>query len=91
MVDKEICAIIVYGIVPELMPHRAFRRAKHFKTIEKKEIKCPYCGGLFVVVDKTEKLELMRYPQRKAAKIKWHQSLSCRICRNAVGIIYAAA
>jgi len=37
----DLCAIIVYGIVPEFMPHIAFRREKHYKTAGKKVIKCP--------------------------------------------------
>jgi len=87
--DEELCAILVYGNVPEFMPHFAFRRAKHYKTAEKKEIKCPYCGGLFKVVDKTEKLELICYPRKK--KIKWHEAIPCGCCRREVGIIYMAA
>ena len=87
--DEEMCAILVYGNVPEFMPHCAFRRTKHYKKTDKKEIKCPYCGGLFKVVDKTEKLELIRYP--KKTKIYWDTSLPCGICRNMVGIIYASA
>jgi len=87
--DGEICAIIVYGCVPEFMPHCAFRRAKHYNTAGKKEIKCPYCGKLFRIVDKDEKLELIRYPRK--AKIQWHRAIPCQICRNEIGIIYVAA
>ena len=84
--EDELCAILVYGVVPELMPHCAFRREKHYKTADKKEIKCPHCGELFTIVDKTEKLELICYP--KTAKIDWHTAMRCRFCHNAVGIIY---
>jgi len=87
--DDEIYAIIVHGIVPELMPQLAFRREKHFKTAGKKEVKCPYCRGLFKVVDVTDKLELICYPRKD--KIQLHNSLPCGICHNRVGIIYASA
>jgi len=87
--EEELCAILVHGVVPELMPHCAFRREKHFKTAAKKEIKCPYCGKLLTVVDKMEKLELICYPRN--AKINWHQAMQCRICHKVVGIIYAGA
>ena len=87
--DEEICAIIVYGVVPEFMPQFAFRREKHYRKTDKKEIKCPYCGELFKVVDKTEKLELICYPRKE--KIQWHKSMPCYCCHKEVGIIYASA
>ena len=87
----ELCAIIVYGIVPELMPHRAFRREKHYKTSQTKQIKCPYCGGLFQVVEATAKLELVRYPKKDRDKVPWDKSMLCSKCKNMVGIIYQAA
>jgi len=89
--ENEMCAIIVYGIVPELMPHRAFRRDKHYKTADTKIIKCPFCRDTFTVVEKTAKLELIRYPQKVKNKVKLHKSLPCEKCRNMVGIIYMAA
>ncbi len=30
--EEEIYAFLVHGIVPEFMPHIAFRREKHFKA-----------------------------------------------------------
>jgi len=87
--EEEMCVIIVYGIVPEFMPHMAFRREKHYKTSNKKEIKCPYCGEVFKVVDVTVKLELIRYP--KKAKIPLNKSVSCTKCHNMIGIIYKVA
>jgi len=86
---EELCAIIVYGIVPEFMPHLAFRRDKHYKKTGKKEIKCPYCNELFKIVEVTVKLELIRYP--KKAKIPLHKSMYCGSCHNMVGIIYKVA
>jgi len=86
----DLCAIIVYGIVPEFMPHIAFRREKHYKTAGKKVIKCPYCSETFTVVEATAKLELICYPQKKQTKVKWHKSMPCGKCRKVVGIIYAA-
>ena len=85
--DK-LCAILVHGIVPEFMPHCAFRRDKHYKTAGKKMIKCPYCGEDFKVVEATAKLELICY--QRNASIKWHESEPCRVCHNRIGIIYVA-
>jgi len=87
--DDELCAIIVHGIVPELMPHVACRRDKHYKASDTKAIKCPYCREVFTVVEASAKLELIRYSHKSKAKVKWHQSKSCGKCRNTVGIIYA--
>ena len=84
-----LCAILVYGNVPEFMPHVAFRRDKHFKTVGTRTIKCPYCGEDFKTVEATAKLELICYPRKK--KIKWHESIPCKICRKEVGIIFMAA
>ena len=88
---EELYAIIVHDFVPELMPGSAFRRDKHHNKAEKKEIKCPYCGGKFKVVDKTAKLELMRYPKRDKAKVRCHKTMPCNLCNGKVGIIYNAA
>ena len=89
--ESELCAIIVYGIVPEFMPHIAFRRDKHYKKAGKKEIKCPFCGELLKVVEVTAKLELIRYPKKSKDKVPWHKSTSCGKCRSVIGIIYKAA
>jgi len=90
MNKEQLCAIIVYDFVPELMPHRALRRAKHYDTAGKKEVKCPYCGKVLTVVDVTAKLELFRYPKRDRAKVNWDKSVMCRACNGSVGIIYQA-
>ena len=87
--DDELCAILVYGVVPEFMPRFAFRREKHYKTAKMKIIKCPYCGNDFKVVEATERLELICYPQKK--NIRLDDAIPCRICHREVGIIYMAA
>ena len=86
----ELYAIIVYGLVPELMPHRAFRRDKHYKKSDKKTIKCPYCCEILIEVEASAKLELLRYSYKVKTKVKCHKSMPCRKCNNLVGIIYAA-
>ena len=80
---------MVYGVVPEFMPHLAFRRDKHFKASGKKLIKCPHCGGVFITIELNEKVEL--YCHSKKAKIKWDNSIPCRNCNKMVGVIYASA
>jgi len=87
--DKdELCAIVVYGIVPEFMPYFAFRREKHYKTAGTKTIKCPYCGEVFMVVEATDKLELICY--KRSAEIDWHKAMLCYSCHKTVGVIYAS-
>jgi len=89
--ELELCAIIVYGIVPEFMPHRAFRRDKHYKKAGTKAIKCPFCRETLTVVEATAKLELIRYSHKVKAKVNWHKSMPCGKCHKTVGIIYHAA
>ena len=87
--NDELYAILVYGIVPELIPHVAFRRAKHYRTAGMRIIKCPYCGEDFKAVEATARLELICYPREK--KIQWHEKIPCGVCRKEVGIIYLVA
>ena len=79
---------IVHGIVPEFMPQFAFRREKHFKTANKKILKCPYCGKPFETVDSTVKVNL--YCHTSKTKLNCDSCIACRSCHNVVGIIYAA-
>ena len=88
--EDELYAIIVYGIVPEFMPHRAFRRNKHYKKSDMKVIKCPYCCNKFTEVELSSKLELFRYPRKVKSEIKLHKSMPCENCNGVVGVIYAA-
>jgi len=81
-------AFVVYGVVPEFMPHFAFRREKHFKTAGQKIIKCPYCQKTFITIDVTEKVEL--YPHSRKAQVVYHETKSCKTCHRLVGVIYAS-
>ena len=80
---------VVHGFVPEFMPRTAFRREKHFQTVNKKIIKCPYCRNTFRTVDENEKIEL--YCHSKKAAVIYHDSMPCKTCHNIVGIIYSVA
>lgn len=86
--DIDEYVYVVHGIVPELMPRVACRREKHFKTKNKKIIKCPYCRGIFTIVEQTAKVEIYRHSVK--TKIIYHDSMPCRTCHNKVGIIYSA-
>ena len=83
-------AIIVYGIVPELMPHRAFRRDRQLLKDSTKDIKCPYCSCLLLIVAATAKLELLRYPKKDKPKVPVDKSLCCVRCHSMIGVIYLA-
>ena len=89
--EDDIFAIIVHGIVPEFMPHRAFRRDKQAKHRKTKDIKCPYCHGLLKIVEATVKLELLRYSRKDKSKVAVDKSMPCNKCHSIVGIIYLAA
>ena len=89
--DDDLFAIIVYGIVPEFMPHRAFRRDKQNQRHKTKDIKCPYCSSLLKIVEATVKLELVRYSRKDQPKVTVDKSMPCGKCHCIVGIIYQAA
>ena len=87
-VQNEIWYVyLVYGTVPELMPRMAFRRAKHFRTDNKKIIRCPYCGNIFTTIEASEKVEIFCHSTK--IEITRHEAIPCRTCRNVVGIIYS--
>ena len=88
--ENELYAIIVYGIVPEFMPHGALRRDKHYKKSDMKVIKCPYCRDMLTEVELSSKVELFCYPHKLKSEIKLHKSMPCGNCDGVVGIIYAA-
>jgi len=88
LIEEQLYAIIVHGLVPEFMPHLAFRRDKHYKTEGKKEIKCPFCRDTLTIVEITAKLELIRYPKKVKSKVPWHKTMPCGKCNNVIGIIY---
>jgi transposase-like protein len=86
--DEEVSYVyFVYGVVPEFMPHTAFRREKHFKTAGQKIIKCPYCQKTFTTIEQTEKVEL--YKHSRKAQVMYHDTMACKTCHRLVGIIYA--
>jgi len=85
--DGVLYAFLVYGNAPEFMPGFAFRREKHFKTVDKKIIKCPHCQKPFTTVDKNVKVEI--YPHSSKTKLVCHRVMPCMACRRPVGIIYA--
>ena len=89
-VRKEIQHILfIQGLAPELLRGVVFRRKKHFQTQDKKILKCPYCGKEFETVDSAVKVTLYSFPAK--AKVTYHSSIPCRICRNKVGIVFASA
>ena len=89
--SDDIFAIVVYGIVPEFMPQRAFRRDKSMNHGRTKDIKCPYCQSLLKIVEATVKLELLRFSKKDKSKVAVDTSIPCSKCHCLVGIIYLAA
>jgi len=89
--DEEILYVIaVYGYAPEFWPAIAYRRSGKREKAEEserhKEIKCPYCGKLFMVVSVKRRLDLIRFKKREKAGC--HEYRKCRICHENVGIVY---
>ena len=88
---EEILYLIeVYGYAPEFWPAVAYRRngvkKKQPRHERLKEIKCPYCGKLFMVVNETRRLDLVRFTHRTSAGC--HEYRQCRQCRENIGIVY---
>jgi len=90
---KEILYVIeVHGYAPEFWPATAYRKDSSKKPIEEperqKEIKCPYCGKLLMVVSINRRLDLMRFKKREKAGC--HEYRKCRKCHENIGIVYLA-
>jgi ssDNA-binding Zn-finger/Zn-ribbon topoisomerase 1 len=92
--EEILFVIAVYGYAPEFWPPMAFRRdggkgkKQPEKEERKKEIKCPYCGKLFMVVNEKRKLDLIRFPAKMKADC--HEYRKCRKCHENVGVLYVA-
>ena len=92
--NEDILYIIeVHGHAPEFWPLMAFRRSGGKKQPDeperKKDIKCPYCGKLFMVVSVKRRLDLIRFTHK--VKASCHEYRQCRQCRENIGIVYLAA
>ena len=89
---EEILYVIeVHGYAPEFWPAVAYRTdgTKKRKAAERqKEIKCPYCGKLFMMVSVSRKLDLVRFKAR--IKADCHEFRKCRKCHENIGIVYMA-
>jgi hypothetical protein len=90
--SEDILYVIeVFGYAPEFWPAVAFRKGgrKNDKPEEperKKEIKCPACGKLFMVVSVKRRLDLVRYSTR--VKTPCHEYRKCRKCHENIGVRY---
>lgn len=88
---EEILYIIeVYDFAPEFFPAIAYRTKgnKQMGLERQKEIKCPYCGKLFMMVCVTRKLDLVRFTTR--VKVSCHEYRKCKKCHESIGIVYLA-
>ena len=90
--EEILYVIAVYGHAPEFWPAIAFRKggSKGKKQPEeperKKEIKCPYCGKLFMVVSEKRRLDLIRFPAK--TKADCHEYKKCHKCHENIGVLY---
>ena len=90
--SEEILYIFeVYGHAPEFWPAIAYRKGGGAKKQpeepeRQKEIKCPYCGKLFMVVSVKRRLDLRRFKKREKAAC--HEYRKCHKCKENIGIIY---
>jgi DNA-directed RNA polymerase subunit RPC12/RpoP len=90
---EEILYVIeVFGHAPEFWPAVAFRKdggkgkKKPEESERMKEIKCPYCGKQFMIVNQKRKLDLLRFSAR--TKAPCHEYRKCRLCHESIGIVY---
>ena len=65
----------------------SFRRAFRPSLAGRKLIKCPYCGGLFIDVDKDARVRTYPLPMGSQKKrIYGIRTEQCKLCKNEVGI-----
>jgi DNA-directed RNA polymerase subunit RPC12/RpoP len=91
IIQEELLYVIeVFGEAPEFWANSAFRiqGSKGFREEHErqKEIKCPHCGNLFMVVSVKRRLDLVRLTRR--VKTACHESRDCRKCHEKIGIVY---
>jgi len=90
--SEEILYVIeVFGHAPEFWPAMAFRKGgnkdrESESSERKKEIKCPACGKLFMVVSEKRRLDLVRFAARMKAPC--HEYRKCRKCHENIGVRY---
>jgi len=89
--EEVLYVIEVFGHAPEFWPAVAFRKkgnkGKQPEESERlKEIKCPYCGKRFMLVNEKRKLDLLRFSTR--IKAPCHEYRQCRLCHEKVGVVY---
>jgi hypothetical protein len=90
--EEILFAIEVHGYAPEFWPAVAFRKSGGAKEQSKqgrqKEINCPYCGELFMIVAEKRRLDLVRF--KKRVRVKCHEYRKCKMCYEHIGIVYLA-
>ena len=87
--DFEYC-IVIHGVIPEAMPHVAYRRAGRPELASRKAIKCPYCVNVLTYVDRHTKVQVLRSPKNRTYTSKPGQLFKhCIVCKNEIGIIIA--
>jgi len=90
--EEVLYVIEVFGYAPEFWPAMAFRKdgsKKNENPAEperQKEIKCPACGKLFMVVNHQRRLNLVRFSKRFNAPC--HEYRKCHKCHERIGVRY---
>jgi len=92
--NQEVLYILeVHGYAPEFWPAAVCRRSGTRQLPKEqerqKEIKCPYCGKLLMIVSASRRLDLIRF--KKKHKAPCHEYRKCRKCHENVGIIYTTS
>ena len=75
---------VVHGLIPELMCHVAYRRARDFVPPGRKTIKCPHCAHRLTDTEDGTKVELYRHPAE--LRVSCQIYLKCGFCHKEVGI-----
>ena len=80
---------VVHGVIPEVMPNVAYRRAcgTREQQFERKILKCPFCAMRLTDTDVNTKVELYRHPERVGVPCQLY--LKCFYCKKEIGIIIA--
>ncbi len=84
--DEYVFIMVVHGFAPEFYDNFAFRVDKSGQRRMKKII-CPYCNGVFEMVDASIRIEVFRYSAK--SKETFHRPKPCNTCHRMAGIRYA--
>ena len=78
---------VANGANPEAMPSVAYRRVGHPELVGRKLIKCPFCRGLLIYVNRNISVRIYHMPRGKHQNVPDLFVKRCNSCKKEVGFV----